>query len=331
MIQVVIKCALLDVIRFLYWYPFRKFVQLLPFSFVRILGQIGGFMLSRVSKKKRLALEYEISLIYGKNMNKVNKDKFNKSILNSFTILCQNALEVLIYPKLNSNNIDFIIKYYGFNNLDKSLRKGNGVMLLFAHFGANQMIMPAIGYKGYKMSQLSAPSTVWKEKMPNKTFSRMAESALEIRWIQELSLPVKHINIFGSLKDAFLCLKRNEILGIAIDGGGGKDRVVIDFLGKKALFSVGAIEIAMRTGCTVLPVFMVRSKNGKNMMIIEPALKVLTKDEDPNAVKKNISAFVKRLERYVLKYPCHYLNYLVLRRLMIEQGDMAFIMEETEK
>lgn len=152
----------------------------------------------------------------------------------------------------------------------------------------------------------------------------MAKKALKLRWNQELSLPVKHINIFGTLKGAFLCLKRNEILGIAIDGGGGKDRVEVGFLGRKALFSTGAIEIAMRTGCVVLPVFMVRDKGGFNTMLIERPLQLAAGGDSNAAVTENIGLFVRRLEEYVLKYPDQYLNFIALRQFMTEQGDTPF-------
>lgn len=230
---------------------------------------------------------------------------------------------------MNKKNIDSIIDYVGLEHLENALSRGKGVMLLFAHFGANQMIMPAIGYKGYRMSQLSAPPTVWIEKMPNKKFSPMAKKGLEIRWEHELSLPVRHINIFGSLKDAFLCLKRNDVLGIAMDGGGGKTRVMVDFLGRKAMFSTGAFEIALRTGCVVLPTFMIRGKEGRNRIIIEPPL-AIENEPDEDHVKKYASAFVRRFEEYVYRYPCHYLNFLALRTFMEKQGDTPFFVKENE-
>jgi lauroyl/myristoyl acyltransferase len=187
------------------------------------------------------------------------------------------------------------------------------------------MIMPAIGYRGYKMSQVSAPATVWIEKLPNRRFSSMEKQALELRWKQEQSLPVTHINIFGSLKNIFMCLKKNEVLGIAMDGGGGTTRVDADFLGRKILLSTGAIEIAMRTGCTVLPTFMVRGKNGAHTMIIEPPLDMVSNDDKPKAVRTNTIEFVKRFEAYVVKHPDHYINFMALRIYMEPFDGFPFI------
>lgn len=314
--QHLLRRMIKDILRWLYWQPFRLFIQRLPFRSVFAVGRVFGAILYRFSSTKRALLERECSTIGVGNSRHVVKD--------SLKIFCQNELEVFIFPRLNKNNINSIVSCEGLKHLDNALSAGRGVMLLFAHFGANQMIMPAIGYRGYKMSQISAPPMVWKEKLPNKRFSRMAEKGLEIRWKHELSLPVKHINIFSSLKEAFLCLRKNEVLGVAIDGGGGKDRVAIDFCGRNALFSTGAMEIAISTGCTVLPTFMVRGRDGRHKMIIEPPLEIQIKEQGENTVEKNMLAFVKRLEEYVLKYPCHYLNFLALRTFMERQGDTPF-------
>lgn len=311
-----------DAFLWFYWYPFRLFVHKIPTKSAYAMAKISGLILYYIIYRRRRALREILSDVF---TGLTEEKNFKKILLNSFVIYCQNELEVLLFSNLNRDNIRDFVKCSGLENLDKALSGGKGAMLLFAHFGANQMIMPAIGYNGYKMSQVSAPATVWTEKLPNRRFSSMEKQALELRWIQELSLPVTHINIFGSLKNIFICLKRNEVLGIAMDGGGGATRVGIDFLGNKIFLSTGAIEIAMRTGCTVLPTFMVRGKNGTHTMIIEPPLNIISSDDKPDAVTINIVEFVKRLEVYVARYPDHYLNFMALRTFMKAVDGFPFI------
>ena len=311
-----------DAILCFYWYPFRLFIQKISVNSAYAMAKISGLILCYINYRRRCALREILSDVFA---GLIEEKKFKKILQNSFVIYCQNELEVLLFSKLNRENIRGFVKCSGLDNLDNALLGGKGAMLLFAHFGANQMIMPAIGYSGYKMSQVSAPATVWIEKLPNRRFSPMAKQALELRWAQEQSLPVTHINIFGSLKNIFMCLKRNEVLGIAVDGGGGTTRVGIDFLGNKIFLSTGAIEIAMRTGCTVLPTFMVRGKNGSHKMIIEPPLNLISNDDKSDAVAINIIEFVKRLEVYVTRYPDHYLNFIALRIFMEAVDGFPFI------
>jgi lauroyl/myristoyl acyltransferase len=316
-----------DAFLWFYWYPFRLLVQKIPTKSAYAMAKIAGLVLFYINGQRRRALREILSDIF---TGLIKEKNFKKVLQNSFVIYCQNELEVLLFSNLNRYNIRDFVKCSGLENLDKALSGGKGAMLLFAHFGANQMIMPAIGYSGYKMSQVSAPATVWVEKLPNRRFSSMAKQALKLRWTQELSLPVTHINIFGSLKNIFICLKRNEVLGIAMDGGGGATRVGIDFLGNKIFLSTGAIEIAMKTRCTVLPTFMVRGKNGTHTMMIEPPLNMISSDDKPDAVTINMAEFVKRFEVYVASYPDHYLNFIALRTFMEPFDGFPFITKKEE-
>ena len=192
------------------------------------------------------------------------------------------------------------------------------------------MVMPALGYSGYAMCQMSASPLVWKDHITHKCLSRMEEKTLELRWNHELSLPVKHIDVFGSLKGAFSCLARNEVLGVAMDGAGGKDWVEVDFLGSRALFSTGAMRIAARTGCVVLPTFLVRGDKGVNDMIIAPPLHDLAGRDDREGVKRAVQEVARLLERYVVAHPCHYVHFLALRQMTAEkEGEPPLLLDKT--
>jgi len=283
----------------------------------RLAGLVAKLMYG-VATGRRAAFKRELDFVMGRE---TGDEESRTPVRDAFRILVCNEIEVLLFPVLDPRNISRFVRVSGIENLEKGLSAGKGVLLLFGHFGANQMIMPAIGHRGYKMSQLSAPPTVWQEKLPNKKFTAMGSKALDLRWAHEQALPVTHINIFGSLRQAFECLKRNEILGVAMDGGGGANRLTAEMLGRRAAFSNGSVQLAMRTGCAVLPAFMVREQDGPSRLIIEAPVNVVSREENADAETRNLQAFVQRFEHYVRQYPSHYLPFLALRRFMAEQGD----------
>ncbi len=311
-----------DVALWIYWYPVRLIAQLAPLRWLLRVGPGLGWLYHSVARGKKERL-----LRICDNFDFAPCDD---TVRRSFTILMLNELEALVYPKLSTANIGEAVTCEGLEHIDDGLKKGKGVALLFGHFGANQMVMPAIGYRGYTMSQLSAPATVWEDIVPGKVISRMEKRALELRWENELSLPVTHINIFGSLKKAFLCLKRNEVLGVAVDGGGGKKRLRVDFLGGTAFFSTGAVEIAKRAGCVALPTFMVRGDNGVTRMIIEPPLDLEVTGDYDSDVHTALQYFATRFDYYVIKHPCHYINFLALREFMESTGDPPYFAKTLE-
>ncbi|MBF0368636.1 MAG: lysophospholipid acyltransferase family protein [Magnetococcales bacterium] len=319
-----LKSAIKDTVLWLYWYPFRWLVRAIPplarYRIARILARLT-YWLGWKKKPYLEELERIRTLAGGGDVN--------AWLLEALCHRWMTELDVFLFDRFNPENTPELMGCQGLEHLDAGLQKGRGVMLLFAHFGANQMVMPAIGHRGYTMSQLSANPLVWVEKRPNQHFSPMARKALALRWELELALPVTHVDIFGSIKGAFSCLKRNQVLGIAMDGAGGKEIVEVDFLGRKANFSVGAVEIAHRTGCEVLPTFMVLDETGRYTLHILPPMS-LTRDEKGQLERqKTIQDFVIILEKYVLKHPGHYVHFLALRRFMeLMEGDEPFLFDE---
>ncbi|MBA4358461.1 MAG: lauroyl acyltransferase, partial [Desulfovibrio sp.] len=137
-----------------------------------------------------------------------------------------------------------------------------------------------------------------------------------------------HINIFGSLKKVFTQLKAKEIVGLAMDGGGGQDRMQFPFLGKTIHLSPGAMRIALKAACPVLPVFMVSTPQGPSVMhILEPLVLDRSLPEE-QCLRSSIAAFVKLLEAQVAAHPSHYLSFLAWRTQNAGLGEPPLLTAE---
>ncbi len=308
---------IMDIVLWVYWYPFRKLVQILPINWLTPLSRAVGLGIALVSRRWRR----NFNEVMARTPALTALPNRRPWVISAFQDLLHNELEMLVFPKMTSRNIGSFVRWRGKEHLDQGLEKGRGVMLIFAHFGANQMFMPAVGYSGYKMCQMNASPLDWKGRLKPMDCSRMVQKSLELRWEHVQSLPVQLIDIFGSLRGAYSCLARNEVLGIAMDGAGGKDGIEVDFLGTKALFSTGAMRIAAKTRCVVLPAFMVRDEKGVNEMIIAPPLKELASKDDKEGLKDAIQQLAHLLEGYVIAQPSHYLHFLAVRRMSAEKED----------
>lgn len=291
----------------LMWYPLRIIVKFLPLRVTYLLGVVGGYILYLISRDKHKIMAREFGLI----MPNRSRAEINKIVKGSFINYCISEIEVLLYPVMNKKFIEKIVKIEGKEYLDDALSKGKGVMLFQAHFGAFQMTMPAIGYSGYTMNQVSASASIWKESSDSVAHKKM----FDVKARYEYTLPVKHISVTSSLKPLFNALKMNEIVGITVDGGGGKKIVRIKFLGRDAYFQTGAADIAIKTGAEIVPAFIITENGIKHRLIIHKPFNVnpaLEKDEN----RKNIfQKFAALLEGYVYRYPAHYGYTLCLRRL----------------
>ncbi len=237
-------------------------------------------------------------------------DEIKEIIKGSFINYCVSEIEVLLYPVMNRDLMEKMVTLSGKEYLDSALVKGKGVLLFQAHFGAFQMVMPAIGYRGYTMNQISASASIWKGDVS----SRIQKRGFDIKSKYEYTLPVKHLPIQSSLRPVFRSLERNEIVGITVDGGGGKKTVSISFLGREANFQQGAVDLALRTGADIIPVFIITEKGLKHRLAIHPALRIDTGKDKKEVIKGLLQEFASLFEGYIHQYPDHYGYTLCLRR-----------------
>lgn len=225
-----------------------------------------------------------------------------------------NELEVLRYSSLSPQTIAQVCEVQGREHLDRALEQGRGAIILIGHFGANQMIMPALGHLGYPMHQLSAPPPVWAEILPGRT-NWAWERVLERRWQLEKRLPVEHINVFRFLRPAFDCLAANEVLGLAFDGGGGQGWTQVQMLGRAANISTQPIQLWRKTGAALLPTAVIRPRGaGRHKVVITAPLQWQEAPTRALENQVNMQAFVDRFGEWVRKLPEHYLQFLLMRR-----------------
>jgi lauroyl/myristoyl acyltransferase len=279
-----------DIGRILFWYPFRWCVSPLPFSALYRLGTVLGSLDFRLSKQKRIT-----KMIGNLSENTVGGCEAMSVILENFQNHSRDNLEFLKYPRLSPASIGEYVLLDGAHILDQELKRGKGVILATAHFGAKQALQVGLGHNGYKVSQIhfhmSAEELTFVQKNVAQRFRKKIEE----------KIPVKFMAAEGFMRGAYECLRKGEILLVAADGIGLKAHMnesyaPFDFLGRKMLFPTGMASLAKRTGAAIVPVFTVR-EGAKHRLAFEPALNVAL--EEPAIV----NGYVRVLETYVRRYP----------------------------
>ena len=97
------------------------------------------------------------------------------------------------YPHYSPEEMDAVCEVTGLEHLDAALSRGKGAIVLIGHLGANQMIMPALGHKGYAMNQLSAPPPVWADLLKDTRATPLWRKVLERRWELEKRLDASQV------------------------------------------------------------------------------------------------------------------------------------------
>lgn len=313
------KRIIKDMLMLAFWYPVRIMVQRLPFLIVYKLGDIFGDFFYIISPKRRMKTLNELSRIF----QNLNRKAIKKIVRASYRNLIKNELDVFLYPYFSQeykNNIERWTTIEGLENLQKAASLGKGILLIHTHFGNPQMLIPALGGRGYRINQIGRSPLDFarfvesqlssEDKNINDPFirppSKVYLKIFELVKQYEEKLPANFIYIHQSSLPAFRALQRNEILAIAIDGRGGARRVIVTLFGRKVSFAAGPLFIALKTDAVVLPVFVLRLKDNSHKVIIhEPMLLERGYDFEQN-LQINAQKIANLLSEYILKYPCHY-------------------------
>ena len=300
------KALLKKIMIWIMWYPLRSLINLLPKGLTYRLGAAGGRLLYFISKDKQQIMYQELAAVFRDR----SPDELRKIVKQCFVNFVLSEMEILFYPSMDQRFIDDMVDIEGKEHLDQALMAGKGVLLFQAHFGAFQMVMPAIGYSGYVMNQISASASVWKEEGQ----SEVQKKSVDIKASYEYKLPVKHIAFTHNLKPVFSALKRNEIVGVTADGGGGRQIESVQFLGRKANFQSGGVKIGLKTGAQMVPVFILTLKNFQHKVIIHTPFKTDAAKPEEEIIAEALQSYADLLGGYVYQYPDHYGYTLYLRR-----------------
>ena len=294
------------------YYPGAWVVNRLPRRALGAAARVGASVVRRMDLHDPAVAREELRLLFGARQLPASEEVILKEALR---LAMFNELEVLRYPWLDPATIGEVCEVEGREHLDAALARGRGAIILIGHFGANQMIMPALGHAGYPMSQLSAPPTVWADLLRETRTTPLWERVLARRWELEQRLPVRHINVFKFLRPAYECLENNQVLGLAFDGGGGTRWTKVKLLERVANVSTQPAQLWRATGAALLPTVVVRQTGSpRHRVILEPPLTWREAGLREEALRLNMQAFVDRFGAWVARYPDHYLHFLLMRR-----------------
>lgn len=302
--------------------PLRKLAFYISDKKLAQFGTVSGYLAYIFLWKRKSILKEEYSQMFPEKSG----SEINKIILNYFILRSLIEIEETLCTQINKDNIEHIVKITNYEYLDEALNFGKGVILATFHFGPHLQIMPAIGFRGFKVNQVAVK---WKgerkdtESEPPPGY--IAEKLFQAR--------IKHSgNHFpsnmipleknSSPRPLFRCLKNNEILIIALDGREVGNILDIPFFNHRSYrFAAGPVSLALRTGAPIHPVFVVKHCGGKNELIIEKKISIEASEDKQKTIIANSQKIITVLEKYVNQYPCHYGNEIFHERLeMLNSG-----------
>jgi KDO2-lipid IV(A) lauroyltransferase len=219
----------------------------------------------------------------------------SKILRGVFTSLGRQLAELCLFPKYTAENVSDVVVYDGFENFERALARGKGVLFLTAHLGAWELSAFAHSLYGH-------PLKIVMRSLDNPYLDRLSQ---RYRTMHGNSTVDKDDFVRGLLS----AMKGGETVGILMDTNMTPPQgVFVDFFGIPACTASGLARIALRTDAAVVPGFTVWDASlRKYRLRFDPAVKLIrTGDDDADAVA-NTALFTKIIEDYVRRYPDQWL------------------------
>jgi KDO2-lipid IV(A) lauroyltransferase len=181
--------------------------------------------------------------------------------------------------------------YKGFDeNMLPAIANGKGVIITSGHFGNVELGIQGLLGKGVKVTVLTEP-------LQPPALSRLVDGLRGSKGHNFLPVSI------GSIKALLRSIKAGGVAGLMCDRDIEGRSIRVPFCGTPASVPVGVVELAARTGATIVPIFVHR-KNGDACEAFLEAPLELVGNGDPEAdLKTNVRRLLERFEAHLRRDP----------------------------
>src|SRR2546427_8813142 len=280
--------------------------QRLEYALAWVIIKILGGLPRSLSRAAAIALSWTIYLLHVRlrrvgmrNLALAFPDKTRRErariLRGVFTSLGRQLAEVCLFPTYTLENVGKVVVYDGFENFERALARGKGVLFLTAHLGGWELSAFTHSLYGHPLHIVMRPlDNVYLDSLMRRYRTMHGNSTVD-----------KDDFVRGLLS----AMKAGETVGILMDTNMTPPQgVFTDFFGIPACTASGLARIALRTDAAVVPGFTVWDPVlRKYRLRFDPAVKLIRTGHLEADIVANTRQFTKVIEEYVRKYPDQWL------------------------
>ena len=263
----------------------------LPPKAMALLADTLGKMVFLFFKKYRERVISNLSVAFGREKGRDEIQRLAKEIFFHFT-LTPLEMVYLIAHFFPLERLFLKIKIKGKEHLDEALAKRKGVIALGAHLGAFTLLGTRLAVEGYPVNIM-----INQGNFP-KLWNRL--NAYQGIVGQKIFSPKP---ITASIKKSLNCLHRNEILYLVADEQQRRGGIPVPFFGQTAFTPSGPALLALKTGASILPMFVLRENRIQWTLVIGPPITIEQTSHDKQDIKTLTAKFTKVIEDAIRQTP----------------------------
>ena len=264
-------------------------LRVLPVGLQEKLADFMGRLLVRLSPKHKELMISNLRRAFG---DEYSPEEFEDIAVRSMQNLVKSTFEFTRFPLYDEQDIKNMVELEGRENLEKALAHGKGVVLASAHYG-NWEAMAA-------MLSTFVPLTVVGRTQNDSLINDYIVGLRTSKGTKNIPRGVPMYEHITGL------LANNEVVGLVSDQNAGPRGLFVDFFGTKVSSFKGPGLFALRTGCKIVPVFIVRRGYQKHTGYICPHIEISPTGDAGRDISAYTQGYTKVIEDFVRRHPDHW-------------------------
>ena len=269
---------------------FVQVVRVIPFTWAfSLIEGIGAKIAWRLAGKYKKKMLDNLTVSFHDSLTEEEKEHI---AWESFRNMLRGFIETFYCVYCYDKKFEPRIALAGRENLKQALALGKGAIAVSAHLGTFTVMGAKLAASGFRLTWI----------MGAQTHPRLAQVW---RWMGERVGTGFIIidSLFRFHREILRVLRRGEIMGFICDENQKQGGVLVEFLGRVMALPVGPAVYHLKTGAPILPMFIVRQKDGGHKVIIDPPLEFTLSGDEKRDAFSIVDQIARVLESYIKKYP----------------------------
>jgi KDO2-lipid IV(A) lauroyltransferase len=252
-------------------------------------ARIGDLAYLCLARRRRVTLD-NLDIAFGGEKSAAARRAIARA---TFRNLGEHLIDFSRMRRLTPDTFSSVCTIEGLERVEQLLTRRAGLLMLSAHFGSWELASAIALRLAPRMHVIVRP-------LDNPALARLVDAYR--RYSGYHAIP-KNQALSASLK----ALRRGEIVGLLMDQSSLRhEGIPVPFFGTDAYTSIGPALMALRAGCPVIGVFMVRQGLGKHRLVFSEEIPIQRSGNLRQDIADNTRRFNQLIESYVRAYPDHW-------------------------
>ena len=267
---------------------FLALVNTIPRQAALLICDMLGRLAAVFATRTRDTMVSNIRMAYGTDLPETDAEALARDV---FRNIGRNAVDALRLRKIDSENVDSLVRFQGLDNLQAAFDEGRGVVAVSAHLGNFELLGACLALKGF-------PVTVVATGLYDERLDRLLRANRSLGGVN--LVPRSH-----ATSAVLRALRQGHVVGLLVDQDTRVPGVFVQFFGRPAHTPSGPTVIAGRSGAPIVPMAIRRLEDDTHEITVNPAISVESRPSKDQVVAVT-QRYTTELESFVRNSPAQW-------------------------